>query len=259
MLRLLLEAAPAAALRADTKGRLPLHVAANWGSAEQLRLLLEAAPAAALTGDAAGQVPLHVAAEWGRTNTVRLLLDAAPAAALTADAARRLPLHAATESGCAKAVRLLVEAAPAAARKETDGGLPLEIALDKATQVQDSARFMEIARLLLPATPPECALSALEEAGEAGLLLYGALAACTALSPGQWERVPVSCPSLGAALPTVLARSSAEGALLVGRLPAEARQRLRTGALCLVRAQREHGIELPAALVGQVLALAAGP
>ena len=57
----------------------------------------------------------------------------------------------------------------------------------------------------------------------------------------------------------MLARSEAEAALLLSRLPAEVRERLRTSALCLVRAQREHDIELPAALVGQVLALAAGP
>ena len=45
----------------------------------------------------------------------------------------------------------------------------------------------------------------------------------------------------------------------VGRLLAETRERLRIGALCLGRAQCELGVELPAALVGQVLALATGP
>ena len=69
------------------------------------------------------------------------------------------------------------------------------------------------------------------------------LAACTALSPRQ--RMLAPCPGLGAALPAVLARS--------------VRQRLRLGALCLGRAQKEHCTELPAALVGQVLALASGP
>ena len=45
----------------------------------------------------------------------------------------------------------------------------------------------------------------------------------------------------------------------VGCLPAEVRQCLRTGALCLGRAQLEHQIELPTDVVGQVLALAAAP
>ena len=119
------------------------------------------------------------------------------------------------------------------------------------------APYLETARLLLPATPPGPALVALVQAGEVALALFADLAACTALSPAQWWRVPRPCSALGAALPAVLARSVAEAALLVGRLPAEVRQRLRTGALCLGRAQRECRFEVPSALVGQVLALAA--
>ena len=124
--------------------------------------------------------------------------------------------------------------------------------------MQDPAPFLEAARLLLPATPPDAALSALWAAGEVGLPLFADLAACTALSPEQWRRVPAPCPALGAALPAVLARSAAEAVLLVGRLPAGVRRRLRTGALCLGRAQRECSTQLPAGLAGRALALAAG-
>ena len=91
------------------------------------------------------------------------------------------------------------------------------------------------------------------------LPLFADLAAATALSAKQWRRLPYDCPALGAVLPTVLARSSAEAARLVAHLPVEVRQGLHTGCLCLVRAQHVLGVELPAALVGRVLALAAGP
>ena len=260
VVRRLLEATSAAALTAQ--GWLPLHFAAGNGSAEAVRLLLDAAPAAALTADAQGQLPLHEAASSGSAEAVRLLLDAAPAAALRADVDGWLPLHEAASVGNAEAVRLLLEAAPAAAAKGIIAGtLPLDLALVELCRMIENgqAPCLEAARLLLPATPVERALSALEAADEVALPLYADLAACTALSPEQWQRVPAPCPALGTALPAVLARSAAEAALLVGRLSAEVRQRLRTGALCMVRAQRVYEIELPVALVGQVLALAARP
>ena len=264
VVRLLLEAAPAVALTASERGWFPLHIAAGSGSAPVVRMLLEAAPAAALEPDAVGQLPLHMAAFKGVTESVSLLLETAPAAALTASARGWLPLHMAAGNGCAEAVRLLLNAAPAAATREITsfGLLPLRIALLIAgdpDKIDVRGCYMEIARLLLPATPLEYALQALQRAGEVALPLFADLASCTALSPEQWQRMPAACPALGAALPAVLARSVAEAALLVGCLPSDVRQRLRTGALCLSRAQRDHRTELPAAIVGTILALAAEP
>ena len=243
--------------------------AAAAGHLPELRRLLAANPGLAADTDSYGRTPLGRAAAAGKADAVRLLLGAAPAAALTADAEGRLPLHVAACWGRANAVRLLLEAAPTVATRRTtdlDGRLPLEMALSLLAysmwvhaQAHAQARFLETARLLLPATPPEDALSALGNAGQVALPLYADLAACAALSPGQWQRMPSRCSALAAALPAVLARSAAEAALLVRRLPAEVRQRLCVAALCLGRAQKELQIDLPAALVGQVLALAAGP
>ena len=228
------------------------------GNTESVRLLLEAAPATALTADVRDYLPLHVAAQFSRTESVRLLLEVAPEALLRANAEGQLPLHVAAGRWCREVVRLLVEAAPVAALvTDAEGSLPLDIALEQAVEFQYPALYLTFARLLLPASPPERALAALVRAGEVALPLFADLAACTALTPGQWQHIPSPCPALGGALPAVLARSVAEAALLVGRLPAEVRQRLRTVGLCLVRAQRVHKIELPPALVGQVLALAA--
>ena len=263
---LLLEAAPEAAMAANTNGSLPLHIAARYGSAGAVRLLLEAEPAAAMTADALGELPLHVAAWRGWAEAVRLLLEAAPAGALTADALGELPLHAAAGHGWAEVVRLLLEVAPTAATKVNNYGqtsLTKAILALTAAWLNGPARFLEAARLLLPTTPLDRALPALMVASwcnrEVALPLFVDLAARTALSPEQWKYVPAACPRLGAALPAVLARSAVEAALLVGRMSSEERQRLRTGALCLGRAQRVLGVELPVVLVSEVLALAAGP
>ena len=62
--------------------------------------------------------------------------------------------------------------------------------------------------------------------------------------------------SLAHALPAVLARSRLEARLLMQRLVADQRQRLRTFALCLVRGQRRAQTTLPAELTARLLASA---
>lgn len=75
-------------------------------------------------------------------------------------------------------------------------------------------------------------------------------------SPAEWRLVPPRCPGLSAALPAVRKRSPAEAALLVARLPAAEQARARCAALCLARAQREAGVELPPALLTHILGAA---
>lgn len=84
---------------------------------------------------------------------------------------------------------------------------------------------------------------------------YAALATHLPLTPQQWQRLPTPCPGLGRALPAVLARSEAEAAVLVAHLPPADAARLRTAALSLHRLQRGLQLELPAHLVGRMLAL----
>ena len=66
--------------------------------------------------------------------------------------------------------------------------------------------------------------------------------------------MPAPCPALVGALPDVVARSRAEAQLLVHHLEPEKRQRLRTYALCLVRAQERAGVALPPELTALLLA-----
>lgn len=81
-------------------------------------------------------------------------------------------------------------------------------------------------------------------AGPAAKRRAGAAAVCqpcgaVAAQQAAMAVVPCPCPGLGRALPAVLARSEAEAAQLVARLPPGDGQRLRTSALSLHRRQQQ--------------------
>ena len=99
-------------------------------------------------------------------------------------------------------------------------------------------------------------LQSLREGLPATLPLFADVASRNPLSPADWLLIPSPCPGLAAALPAVLKRSTAEAALLLARLPEAERCRLRTGALCLHRAQTVAGLALPQPLVWRILAAA---
>ena len=199
MVRLLLEAAPAAAMAASEDGWLPLHVAAQEGHEAVVRLLLEAAPAAAMTTSASGYLPLHWAAYAGHEAVARLLLEAAPAAAMTASEGGWLSLHVAAYIGDEAVVCLLLRAAPqAAAATGVNGtpGTPLQLAchqghtstaralLGLALRRQRWPPWLLPAQLASPSSPISCWL----------------LATCPWLPPtGRW--CPRSAPASSARCP----------------------------------------------------------
>ena len=77
------------------------------------------------------------------------------------------------------------------------------------------------------------------------------------LTAAQWGQVPAPSAAVVGALPAVLARSREEARLLVQQhLDTGQRQRLRTLALCLARAQRRADVQLPLELTGRLLASA---
>ena len=264
-LQRLLAAAPGLAIAADSHGWTPLARAAYNRQEAAVRLLLEAAPATALRANDGGELPLHLAAIFAPQSLLQQLLGAAPATSSAVTRSSRFALHYAAGSGNLAALQLLVSFAPAAAsaRGGFQSRLPLEIALNEAGycwrrgQGAQAAQYLQAARLLLPVTPLDEALSALVAAGCPALPLFADLAASRPLTYAQWQRVPAACPGLGAALPAVLARSVSEARWLVQRLSGEQRQRVRSAALSLRRAQRTLGVELPVAVLGQVLALVA--
>jgi ankyrin repeat protein len=136
----LLDVYPAAALTANAKGELPLHVALKtggvWGTAVATELLV-AHPDAAAACDTAGNLPLHVALERGfDLKTVHALLDAHMDGAAERTAAGKLPLHVALERSGVESphglaiVRALLSANPgAAAEPDAVGQLALHLAL----------------------------------------------------------------------------------------------------------------------------------
>ena len=251
---LLLAAHPAAAQVPDSGGRLPLRYGAHSSSEAAVSQLLAAHPEAAGVADRFNRLPLHHAAESGSAPAVRLLLAAYPAAALVLDILGRTPLHQAAESGSAPAVRLLLAAHPAAALVQyRQGCTPLQGTLLRS--------HCETACVLLPSSGMSAAqlldrFAALPNYQRQRLApLYVALAAHLPLTPQQWQRLPTPCAGLGSTLPAVLARSEAEAALLVAHLPPVDAERLRTAALSLHRLQRRLQLDVPAHLVGRVLAL----
>ena len=257
----LLAAAPEQASAVTDWGHTPLHVAAGGGQLEAAWCLLQAAPATAAVADEDGLLPLHWAAisRGPAAAAVIELLPAAGAPGLDATTVMGyLPLHLAARHGNVAAVALLLEAAPTATLRQSNAGRrPLHVAL--------RCGCIDAARLLLPAT----GLSAdqLLDAQAAAVPswfpvdpslrqpIYADVAARTPLTPAQWVRVPAPCAGLGAALPAVLARSTAEARLLVAHLPAEEQRRLRTGALALARRQRSLHLALPTPLAERILAL----
>ena len=87
----LLQAGPEAALRADDRGKLPLHQGIRH--LEVVRLLLAAAPGAALDRAAGGSTALHFAVSAEAPASAQALLQAAPEAAFVADSRGRTPLQ----------------------------------------------------------------------------------------------------------------------------------------------------------------------
>lgn len=136
----LLHVHPAAALTANAKNELPLHIALKtggvWGTAVATALLI-APPDAAAERDAEGKLPLHVALERGcDLETVHALLDAHPGAAAERTAAGKLPLHVTLEHsgveslhGLAIVLALLSAHPGAAAEPNAVGQLALHQAL----------------------------------------------------------------------------------------------------------------------------------
>jgi hypothetical protein len=201
-----------------------------------------AAPATAAATDRDLWTPLHWAAFGGHQDAVSLLLEVAPGAALMGNRGSSTPLHLAACYGHERVEQALVAAAPGA-----------------ATAAKRPCRQLWCTAALRP--PATCCwgprlIRWRHWHCDKARPLYADLAASRRMTRWQWRKLRRVCPPLAAALPAVLERSPAEARLLVQRLAARQRQRLRTFALCLVRAQRKARASLPAEVTGRILAMA---
>ena len=130
-----------AAARRRAHGQLPVHLAAEIGSATALSVLLGASPEDARQRDADGKLPLHHAAARAQggdsadsadsTAVVALLLSAHRASAAEWDMNGMLPLHLACLHRAPVAlVKALLRSYPEGAGHESlDGWIPLHLAL----------------------------------------------------------------------------------------------------------------------------------
>ena len=98
---------PAATVAATTSvGLNAVHFAAAApGAAQVLRLLIDAKPAAAAATDSLGSTPLHGAASRGNVEAVRLLLEAAPSSASMENNRGKMPFEAMHFAHCASGRR----------------------------------------------------------------------------------------------------------------------------------------------------------
>ena len=269
---LLQHGASAVALQQDPEGLTPLARAASAAEAEAdvaaVRLLLQAAPSAALVPANDARLPLHCAALVAHPAAVALLLEWAPSAALKPTTDGSVPLHFAAAGRNPAAVRLLLAAAPAAALVRALDGYPIDDALEDAVggpvSPAEARRGIEAARCLMQHGDAAFLLAALRRRFHNNWLevsdrfwaarqpLYADLAARLPLTAAQWAQVPSRCAGLLRALPAVLARSEAEACALVARLPADKRQwlqqRLVAAAAALARAATPDDTQLPPAL-----------
>ncbi len=239
-----------------------LHAAARSGHPGCVAELLSAgADPNALSSSRGG--PLLLATIFENLSCVQLLLAAGADPALSN--ADWTPVHFAAHKGLVPALELMLTARPEAALvPSASGGLPLATALASPFLPGGPAA----ARCLLASgtlPPASKTLAILERHPGRAEPLYGVLAARQSLTAAQWARVPSPCRGLADALPAVLQRSTEEAALLMQHLGRSVRERLRTFALCLARAQSRQGTPhrprlatLPTALVWHLLALAAG-
>ena len=278
IVRELLAAAPqAASIRAGADVLYsPLHAAVVGEHLEATRAILQAAPQTALLSNSGGRLPLHDAAaladrresaEW-----VQMLLTAAPETATATFLENYTALHIAAVQGNAAAVQLLVQAAPEALHMSAgqEELTPFEAALsvaaaaaqqaeqpdaDNELQFKHPSAYLDAARPMLAALPPDISLPSLSVLDAPFIPLFPDVAAHWQLTAAQWALIPAPCPGLGRALPAALQRSEAEAALLVARLPPADSDRLRAFALALHRAQRQLGVFLPAELAGRILSL----
>ena len=250
----------------ETQRRTALHWASWHNHLAVMQQLLQAG-ASPMAADRQGALPLHLAARRGGEHAVRLLLAAEPAAAATAAASGNLPLSAAAHFGNAAVARLLIEAAPQAAIIPLiDGTTPLQLACSVCLQPlrQGSGNnvpvpeYVQTIRAILPAVPLGEALQQLAAVRNVDALVpvFADLAVRFPLTPAQWRLLPQGKAGLAAALQAVLQRSEVEAAELVKRLPCEERDRLKAAALCLHRAERQAGVELPAPITKHILAMA---
>lgn len=89
----------------NSRGMLPLHLAATYKRAAAACLLLEAAPHTASAVAPDGSTPCHMAAQKGAAAIVRAMLDAAPELALAKMETGATPLHMAAQKGHDETVR----------------------------------------------------------------------------------------------------------------------------------------------------------
>jgi hypothetical protein len=122
---------PAALLKPDKLGRVPLHLAARQGAPPfVIQALLRAQPKALRIADGEGNLPLHHAVLYQSSQTIQRMLEVYPDASKVVNHRRRTPLHIACASRLDDdtIVTMLLEAYPTAlSMRDRNDKLPLHV------------------------------------------------------------------------------------------------------------------------------------
>lgn len=264
--RLLLSRQPEAAQEAEA-GDCPnwgynwrlAHFAARYSAADVLRLVQQAAQGLEDCSDDAGRYPIHYATRHRHAAAAGLLAPHAPHAALVADRFGHCALSGALCRGHTAAVDAMLAALPLAPAAAL---LPSQAVqgLTKAGGFKPH-QYAVLVRRLLPLVSADCMLLALSRSlaahpPAAGLLVEAVLHHLP-LKEQQWALVPPHTPGLDRAVQPMLTQPAAQAQQLAARLEQCDVLRLRRelGALCLLRAQHQLGVELPLQLTTRILFL----
>lgn len=235
------------------------HYAARHKSDGVLRLLQQAAQGLEDCSDVWGRYPIHYAARRNHAPTVCRLVQPAPHTALVADKFGHCALSGALYRGYSAAAGAMLEALPVAPLAAL---VPAQAVagLNRAAGFK-ACHYSTLVQCLLPVVPADFLLLALERSlasyEPASGLLVDALLHHLPLTEQQWALMPPHVPGLGCAVQAVLTQPVGQAQQLAARLEGRDVLRLRRalGALCLLRAQHQLGIELPPQLATLILHL----
>ena len=141
----------------DQSGWLPLHHALHErATLGAIKLLVKGNPAALQVAESRGKLPLHIACEFCSVEVAQYLVELDSSCLNAHDANENLPFHYACRGGNCGAIKyLLGKSAPSVSKRNADNKLPIHLLCEYGgdTNVRESLIYVEAIWLLLLAHP----------------------------------------------------------------------------------------------------------
>ena len=140
----------------DGDGQLPIHAALQEKdiSLGAVKLMLKANPGSICAADNQGRIPLHIACQFGEIEIVKHLLDADKGSLKTCDLRGNCALHHACLAGNFNIIHFILDQPDhGVSLNNKDGQLPTQLLLFQTNCDRDSFQFMNAIYALLRAYP----------------------------------------------------------------------------------------------------------